>query len=90
MIINFILELFYAILQPLLELFNFPVIPVEFYESLNFFLDYMRTGMGVFNFFCPLSAIAPALDIFLSVWTIVHVYRLGMWFIQKIPMLNVK
>ncbi len=90
MIIGLITKLLQFVTDTLFSVIDLPVVPAELVNAVDLFLSYMRGGMGIINFFCPLSRISGAIDLFIAVWTVEHTYRLVMWILQKIPMLNVK
>lgn len=69
---------------------DLPVVPAGLVSAVDLLFNYMKQGMGIINFFCPLSSISPAIDLFIAVYTVEHSYRFIMWILKKIPMLNVK
>lgn len=90
MIISLIKKLLTFVTDTLFSVIDLPVVPPGLVNAVNMIFGYMADGMSILNFFCPLSAISPAIDLFIAVWTIEHSYRLVMWVLQKIPMLNIK
>lgn len=90
MIINLITTLLQFVTDTIFSVVDLPVVPRGLVNAVDLMLGYMRSGMGIFNFFCPLSGISGAVDLFVAVWTVEHTYRLVMWVLQKIPMLGVK
>lgn len=82
-------KLFNLILSPLISLIDLPVVPDELVAIVNKTFDYMRAGVGFFNFICPLDLIKPAIDIFLAVYIFEHGYYIVMWIVKKIPMLGI-
>lgn len=90
MIIELIKKLLTFVTDTLFSVIDLPVVPAGLVNAVNLVLGYMSDGMSIINFFCPLSAISPAIDLFIAVWTIEHSYRLVMWVLQKFPMLNIK
>lgn len=78
------------ILSPVINALDFPLLPAEVGDILSKTGQYLSAGMGIFNFFCPLSMIAPAVTVFLAVWSVQHGYELVMWVLRKIPFLSVK
>ena len=78
------------ILSPIIDLLNFPALPAGVVDILNKGIEYMGAGMGIFNFFCPLSGIKPVVIAFLAVWGIEHGYHMLMWVLHKIPFLGIK
>lgn len=90
MIVELIKKLLTFVTDTIFSVIDLPVVPQGLVDAVNLVLGYMADGMSIINFFCPLSAISPAIDLFIAVWTIEHSYRLVMWVLQKIPMLNIK
>lgn len=90
MILNLIKKLLKIITDAIFSVVDFPVVPAGLVSAVQMMLDYMKQGMGIFNFFIPLTAVKPALIIFLSVWGVLHGYKLLMWVLRKIPMLGIK
>lgn len=88
--INLISGILEWVLSPLLSLFDFPVLPPEVATLLDTLFSYMRGAMGLFNFFCPIRTIKPAIDVFLAVYIIKHTYQIVMWVLKKIPMIGVE
>lgn len=78
------------ILSPILSILNLlPPLPAELLSVMTQAISYIDAGMNIFNFFCPVAAIAPAVGMFLSVYTIKHGYDFVMWVLRKIPFLSV-
>lgn len=90
MILNLIKKLLTFVTDTIFSVIDIPVVPVGLVSAVNTLFDYMRQGMGIFNFFCPLDSIAPAIDLFVAVWTVINVYDLVMWVLRKIPMLGIE
>ncbi len=90
MIIGLIKKLLSFVLDTIFSVVDIPIVPPELVEAVNFVFGYMRDGMSIVNFFLPLDAIAPGIDLIIVLFTVEHGYRLVMWILQKIPMLNVK
>ena len=90
MILNLIKKLLTFVTDTIFSVIDLPVVPQGLVNAVNMVMGYMADGMGIINFFCPLEAISPAIDLFILVWGVEHGYRLVMWVLQKIPMLNIK
>lgn len=90
MIIELIKKLLTFVTDTIFSVIDLPIVPQGLVNAVNFVMGHMSQGMSIINFFCPLSAISPAIDLFIAVWTVEHSYRLIMWVLRKIPMLNVK
>ena len=77
------------ILSPILDVLNFPAVPAELQSIINQLFGYMADGMGILNFFCPLSMIRPALAVLVAVWAVEHGYHIVMWVLRKLPFVGV-
>lgn len=78
------------VFSPILNVLNFPVIPPELVDIITTGIFYIHSGLKIFNWFCPLNVIAPAITMFLSVWLVKHGYDMVMWILRKIPFIGVK
>ena len=77
------------ILSPILDVLNFPAVPAELQSIIDQLFGYMADGMGILNFFCPLSMIRPALAVLVAVWAVEHGYHIVMWVLRKLPFVGV-
>lgn len=78
------------VLSPVLNVLNFPVIPVELVDIITAGLEYVQSGLSIFNWFCPIAVITPAITMFMSVWLVKHGYDMVMWILRKIPFIGVE
>lgn len=78
------------VLSPVLNLLDFPAIPPELNTIMEQVFVYMRSGMAIIDWLCPLNLIQPCIDIFIAVYLIEHGYYLVMWVLKKIPMLGIE
>lgn len=90
MIVDLIKKLLTFVTDTIFSVIDLPVVPDWLVNMINQVFDYMRQGMGIINFFCPLDRIAPAIDLFVAVWLVVHGYKIVMWVLRKIPMLGIE
>lgn len=88
--IDIISGFFGWIFSPIIEVLDFPSVPPELVQIIDQVFGYMRSAMGLFNFFCPLELIRPALAVMVAVWVIEHGYHVLMWVMRKIPLIGVK
>lgn len=63
---------------------------VELTTLVNKLFEYIQAGTGILNFFVPFDVIRPAIDVFLAVWAVEHVYQLVLWVLRKVPILGIK
>lgn len=87
---NLIMKLVKLVLSPILSLLNFIEVPEAMVNVTASVMGYIQDGCAILNFFMPFSTVGWAVDIFLSVFTVVHAYKIAMWVIKKIPLLGVK
>ena len=87
---NLISKFFGWVLTPILNAINFPVVPAELVAVIDKLFELLGNAMSVFNFFCPLSAVAPALAIFLVIYAAYHAYLITLWVLKKIPVLGIE
>ena len=90
MIVDLIKKLLTFVIDTIFSVIDLPVVPDWLVNMINQVFGYMRQGMGIINFFCPLDRIAPAIDLFVAVWLVVHGYKIVMWVLKKIPMLGIE
>lgn len=90
MIVDLIKKLLSFVTDTIFSVIDLPVVPEGLVNIVDQVFGYMRQGMGIINFFCPLNRISPAIDLFVAVWLVVHGYRLLMWVLRKIPMLGIE
>lgn len=87
---NLIKMFFSWLLSPIINALDFPVVPAELSQIVTQVFGYMKSGMSIVNFFCPLSLIRPALTVFLAVFAGYHAYLVIMWVLRKLPFVGVK
>ena len=90
MIIGLIKKLLTFVTDTLFSVIDIPIIPSALSDMVSDVFGYMREGMGIINFFCPLERISPAIDFFVLIYAVVHGYKLVMWVLKKIPMLGIE
>ena len=64
--LTLIQKLAHLCLKPLIDLFDFPIVPVELTTLVNKLFEYIQAGTGILNFFVPFDVIRPAIDVFLA------------------------
>ena len=87
---NSISELWDKFSTYIFNLLNFPAVPPELVNAVNWVFDLMGQGMRIVDFFLPLSAVRSRLGLVFAVYSAIHLYKLAMWVLRKIPFLNVK
>lgn len=87
---NFLSGLWETVTSSIFSVLDFPAVPVGLVTAVNYLFDYMKQGMRIINFFCPIDSIKPRLRLFIAVYTALHTYKIIMWVLRKIPMLGIK
>ena len=90
MILNLIKKLLTFVTDTIFSVIDIPAIPAGLVDAVDTLFLYMKEGMGILNFFCPLNLISPAIDLFIAIWLVVNGYQLIMWVLKKIPMLGIE
>lgn len=90
MIVKLLSGLSNLVLTPIFAVLSLVVDLSPIQSFIQTVLSYVQQGMGIVNFFCPVSIISPALTIAFSVYALRHAYGLFMWAYTKIPFLGVK
>lgn len=90
MIIGLIKKLLSFVTDTIFSVIDLPIVPAGLVGAIETMFSYMREGMGILNFFCPLNLISPAIDLFLAVWIVINSYDIIMWILKKIPMLGIE
>lgn len=88
MIINLIKKLLSFVTDTIFSVIDLPIVPAGLVSAIETMFDYMQQGMGIINFFCPLDAISPAIDLFLAVWIVINGYDIIMWVLERFQCLE--
>lgn len=86
---NFLSGLWETITSAIFSVLDFPAIPAGLVTAVNYLFDYIKQGMRIINFFCPIDSIKPRLRLFIAVYTVLHTYKVIMWVLRKIPMFGI-
>lgn len=89
MILKLVMSLFNFVANIILGILKFPIFPPEVGQAVAVVFEWINAGLGIFNFFCPLNAIAPAIAIFIAIYAIQKIYHFAMWIMTKIPFFGV-
>lgn len=87
--IKILLSAVNLVLQPLIALIDIPVIPPEVQTIIDQILQYIDSGLGIVDFFCPLNLIMPGLNFIIALEAAYVGFRLVMWVISKVPFLGI-
>ena len=90
MIIKALLELLYSVFSVLTLPISIPGIPDEIKTVLATALDYMTSGVGILSQFFDLNYLFMLFSLFLIIEGALLIYKLVMWVLRKIPMLDIE
>ena len=90
MIIESILNLLKNVLFTVFGWINLPDLPETLTNGLDTFLDLIFENAGVLGFFVRPLTITIVIPVVIIIVNFDKVYKLTMWILKKIPMLNMK
>lgn len=89
MIIQLILNLLKTLLFSVFSWINLPQFPEGLTNSLNSFIDLIFDNLNLLGFFIRPATITIVIPVFIILINFDKVYKLTMWILKKIPMLNI-
>lgn len=90
MIIKLLLQLVYQIFNVLTLPINIPDLPTEINGVITTIIEYVGTGLAILENYTHLSYLLILFGIVVATDVGLLLYKLLMFFIKKIPMLNVR
>lgn len=90
MIIQVILDLLKNVLFTVFGWINLPNLPDELLNAVDLFLDLIFDNAGVLGFFIRPITITITIPVVIIILNFDKLYKLTMWILKKIPMLNMK
>lgn len=90
MIIKLLLDLIYTIFSVLTLPINIPPLPDEINGVVSTMIEYIGTGLGILANYTHLSYLLTLFGVIVAIDVGLMLYKLVMFFIKKIPMLNVR
>lgn len=90
MIIKLLLDLVYSIFNVLTLPINIPDLPQEINSVIATIIEYVGTGLAILQNYTHLSYLLILFGVIVAVDVGVWLYKLVMFFVRKIPMLNVR
>lgn len=90
MIIKLLLDLVYSIFNVLTLPINIPDLPQEINSVIATIIEYVGTGLAILQNYTHLSYLLILFGVIVAVDVGVWIYKLVMFFVRKIPMLNVR
>lgn len=89
MIIKLLIDLIYTVISVLTLPINIPDLPSEVSTYIATAVEYIGTGLGILNNYTHLSYLLTLFGVVLAVDVGLALYKLVMFIIKKIPMLNI-
>ncbi len=89
MIIQLILNLLKTLLFSVFSWINLPQFPEGLTNSLNSFIDLIFDNLNLLGFFIRPATIMIVIPVLIILINFDKVYKLTMWILKKIPMLNI-
>ncbi len=90
MILEAILNLFKTLLYTCFFWINIPAFPSELAANINTFLDLIFNNLTLLGFFIRPVTLQISIPILIILLNFDNLYKLTMWILRKIPMLNIK
>jgi len=89
LIIQLILNLLKTLLFSVFSWINLPQFPEGLTNSLNSFIDLIFDNLNLLGFFIRPATIMIVIPVLIILINFDKVYKLTMWILKKIPMLNI-
>ncbi len=89
MIIQLILNLLKTLLFTVFSWINLPQFPEGLTNSLNNFIDLIFDNLSLLGFFIRPATITIVIPVLIILINFDKIYKLTMWILKKIPMLNI-
>lgn len=89
MIIQLILNLLKTLLFSVFSWINLPQFPEGLTNSLNSFIDLIFDNLNLLGFFIRPATLTIVIPVLIILINFDKVYKLTMWILKKIPMLNI-
>lgn len=89
MIIQLILNLLKTLLFSVFSWINLPQFPEGLTNSLDSFIDLIFDNLNLLGFFIRPATITIVIPVLIILINFDKVYKLTMWILKKIPMLNI-
>lgn len=90
MILEAILNLFKTLLYTCFSWINIPAFPSDLAANINTFLDLIFNNLTLLGFFIRPVTLQISIPILIILLNFEDLYKLTMWILRKIPMLNIK
>lgn len=90
MIIKLLLDLIYTIFSVLTAPINIPDLPEQINGIVQSLIEYIGTGLGILSNYTHVSYLLTLFGVIVVIDVGLMLYKLVMFFIKKIPMLNIR
>lgn len=90
MIIKALLELVYGLFNLLTVAIDIPSMPDGVMSSINDYMQYIESGIGIVANFCNLNYVLLLFGVIVAVDIGVLVYKFVLWILKKIPMIGIE
>lgn len=89
-IINSLLNFLYFLLDFLFGWINIPQMPTELVNNINTFLNLIFNNLSLLGFFIRPTTFKILIPLIIFAFNFKYIYKVIMWFIRKIPFINIK
>ena len=89
MIITLLIDLIYTVISVLTLPINIPDLPSEVSSYVSTAIEYIGTGLGILSNYTHLSYLLVLFGVIAAIDIGLALYKLVMFIIKKIPMLNI-
>ena len=89
MIVELLIDLIYGVFAVLTLPINIPGMPEEVKEIIAIAIDYITSGVGIVSQFFDLNYLFMLFSLIIIVDAAIYVYKLVMWVLNKIPMIDI-
>ena len=89
MIISLLFDLVYAIVSIFTSGISIPSLPEKVFEVLEQVCMYIGNGIGVLSNYCHIGYLLTLFGIVVMVDMGIFIYKMAMFIIRKIPMINI-
>lgn len=89
-LLNNLLNGLYYIIDFLFGWINIPSVPVSITDSINTFLNLVFDNLSLLGFFIRPSTLSILVPLIIVAYNFKYVYKFIMWFLHKLPFLDIK
>lgn len=89
MLVELLINFVYFVLNIVTAVFTVPTMPVKVGEVLGILVEYVSTGIAILGNYMDMAYILTLFTAIAVLDTAVVTYKIVMWFLRKIPVLNI-